>query len=260
MLSSTIMLPCSWVCFFCPISGLRSHTSVSGASPVSWRVNTTVVVYVIRLSPDFLWQSEAAAMARLLLLFVGFYCCREEAIVIEEARAALPETDRWEPGLQMVRGSLGRQETTRGSKTQGLPQWLLSSLLSTPCLSAFLCSLSASSPVCELSCLLDMINGPGIRRPARFRFTLQSREESCTSLCLLLGRWRVSWSSLQGWAGTFITQICTWLSVLSCTNHKGWWLKSFHWHKISFNFALPFNTPFLRLSTGHLKETFSLGS
>lgn len=205
----------SWVWLLHPIRGLHLHTLVSGASPMSWRVNTTVVVYVIRLSPDFLWQSEAAAMAGLLLLFAGFYCCREEAIAIERALAALPETDRWEPGLQMVRGSLGGRETIWGSKTQGLPRWLLSSPLSTPRLSACRCSLSASSPVRELSCLLDMINGPDLRRTARFGFTLQSWEESCTPLCLLLGRWRVSWSSLQGWGGTFFPQICTWLSVFS---------------------------------------------
>lgn len=51
-------------------------------------VNTTVVVYVILLSPHFLWQSEAAATAGATSTFVGFYCCGEEAIAIERALVA----------------------------------------------------------------------------------------------------------------------------------------------------------------------------
>lgn len=74
-------------------------------------------------------------------------------------------------------------------------------LLSSPRLSACLRSLSASSPARELCCLLDMIYGPGLHRIARFGFTLQSPKESCIPRCLLVGRWRVSWSSLQGWGG-----------------------------------------------------------
>lgn len=42
-----------------------------------------------------------------------------------------------------------------------------------------------------------------------FGFTLQSPEESCLPLCLLVGRWRVSWSSPQGWGAMFFPQICT---------------------------------------------------
>lgn len=56
--------------------------------------------------------------------FVGFYCCGEEAIAIERVRVALPDTDRWDPGLQMVRGSLGGRKTTSGSKSRDLPGWL----------------------------------------------------------------------------------------------------------------------------------------
>lgn len=56
------------------------------------------------------------------------------------------------------------------------------SLLTSPRLSACLRSLSVSSPARELSCLLDMISGPGLRRIARFGFTLQSLEESCVPL------------------------------------------------------------------------------
>lgn len=126
---------------------------------------------------------------------------------------------------------------------------LLSPLLSSPRLSACLHSLSASSPARELSCLLDMINGPGLRRIARFGFTLKSLEESCVPFCLLVGRWRVSWSSPQGWGGTFFPQICTWLSAFLCTSHKGHRLKSFHWNYVSFNFLSRFNTSFLRFCT-----------
>lgn len=73
--------------------------------------------------------------------------------------------DRWELGLQMVRGSLGGRETTWGSKDSGFASM---TLLSSPRLSACLRSLSASSPARELFCLPDMINGPGPRQIARF--------------------------------------------------------------------------------------------
>lgn len=73
--------------------------------------------------------------------------------------------DRWELGLQMVRGSLGGREITWGSKDSGFASM---TLLSSPRLSACLRSLSASSPARELFCLPDMINGPGPRQIARF--------------------------------------------------------------------------------------------
>lgn len=187
--------------------------------------------------------------------FVGFYCCGEEAIAIEWVRVALPETDRWEPGLQMVRGSLGGRETTRGSKTQGFPRWLSSPLFfpHLACLPACLHPLSASSPARELSCLLDMINGPGLHRIARFGFTLQSQEESCVLLCLLVGRWRVSWSSPQGWGATFFPQICTWLSAFSCANHKRPLTKIL---SLQLCFPLFLIPPSSGLIQGHWKESF----
>lgn len=115
----------------------------------------------------------------------------------------------------------GRTRNNPRIKDSGFPSMTsLPSLLSSPRLAACLHSLSASSPARELYCLLDMINGPGLCRIARFGFTLQSLEVSCVPLCLLVGRWRVSWSSPQGWGGTFFPQICTWLSAFSCTSHK----------------------------------------
>lgn len=151
----------------------------------------------------------------------------------------------------------GRTRNNQRIKDSGFPSMtLLFSLLSSPrlsaclpaCLPAFLHSLSASSPARELSCLLDMINGPGLHWIARFGFILQSQEESCVLLCLLVGRWRVSWSSPQGWGGTFFPQICTWLSAFFCANHKRPLTKI-----LSLQLCFSLFTSFLRFNTRTLK-------
>lgn len=117
-----------------------------------------------------------------------------------------------------------------------------SSLLSSPRLYACLRSLSASSPARALSCLLNMINGPDLCQIARFEFIFQSLEVSCVPFCLLVGRWTVSWSSLQGRGGIFFPQICTWLPAFSCTSHKRPFIE------IAFPWIFPslFKTSFLR--------------
>lgn len=256
MLSSDKVLHYSWVCLFRPIRGMHLHTLVSGASPTSWRVNTSVVVYVIRLSPDFLWQSKASAMAGLLLLFVGFYCCREEAIVIERALAALPETDRWEPGLQMVRVSLGGRETTWGSKTQGClddssPLFcphLACLPASAPCL---LPRLSVSCPVILTWSIAQAFAGlPGLgslcshgRRAVRLSVFCWADEESAGAHCRDEGVHFFHRSALD----------CLFFPAQAI---KGWWLKPFHWNKISLNFPSLFNTSFLRFGTWTFEGNF----
>lgn len=165
---------------FLPIGGLRLRALVCGASPMC---RSEYYCCCLHYPPfhSLPLTEQGCSHGWATSTFVGFYCCGEEAIAIERALVALPKTGRWEPGLQMVRGSLGGRETTRGSKTQGFPRWLLSPL-SSPRLRACFCSLSAPLPACELSCLLDMISGPALCWVARFGFTPQSLEVSCAPL------------------------------------------------------------------------------
>lgn len=110
------------VCLFLPIRGLRLHTLVCGASPMSW---SEYYCCCLRYPPfsSLPLTERGRSYSWATSTFVGFYCCGEEAIAIEWVLVVLPERGRWEPGLQMVRGSLGGWETF-GSKTQGLPRWL----------------------------------------------------------------------------------------------------------------------------------------
>lgn len=194
---------------------LRLHSLVCGASPMSW---SEYYCCCLRYPPfpSLPLTEGGCSYSWATSTFVGFYCCGEEAIAIERALVALPETDRWEPGLQMVGGSLGGRETTWGSKTRGLPRWLSSLLTSPVCLPLL--------SVCFLACLWVVLSSWHDQwpRPAphcQVGFTHQSLEEK-VPFCLLVGRWRVSWSSPQGWGGTFFPQICTWLSAFSCMSHK----------------------------------------
>lgn len=139
-----------WVCLFLPIRGLRLHALVCGASPMSW---SEYYCCCLRYPPfpSLPLTEQGCSYSWATSTFVGFYCCGEEAIAIERALVALPETDRWEPGLQMVRGSLGGRETTWGSKTQDLPQWL-SSLLYSPHLACLPASTLCLLPRLPESC------------------------------------------------------------------------------------------------------------
>lgn len=116
--------------------------------------------------------------------------------------------------LQMVGGSLrGREKKKTRIKETGFPSMTaLSPFLSSPQLSACLRSPSASLPGRQLFCLPDMINGIGQCGAARFGFTLQSQEVRRVPPCLLVGRWRVSWSSPQG----HVRQIFFHRSALDC--------------------------------------------
>lgn len=130
----------------------------------------------------------------------------------------------WTIASGLARERQVRARATDGERKSGRMRnnlWIKDSgfasmtLLYTPRLSACLPSLSASSPAGELACLFDRSMAQACRID-RFRFTLESLEPSCVPFWLLVGSWRVSWTSPQGWGGTFFPQICTWLSVLSC--------------------------------------------
>lgn len=200
---------------FLPIGGLRLHALVCGASPMC---RSEYYCCCLHYPPfhSLPLTEQGCSHGWATSTFVGFYCCGEEAIAIERALVALPKTGRWEPGLQMVRGSLGGRETTRGSKTQGFPRWLLSPLFTSP---AHLFLLS----VCSLACLWTVLSSWHDQWPSTvlgcqvWVHSSVTGGELCSSV---VGRWRVSWSSRQGWGGAFFPQICTWLSGFSSAGHK----------------------------------------
>lgn len=241
-------------CLFLPIKALRLHTLVCGASPMSW---SEYYCCCLRYPPfpSLPLTERGSSYSWATSTFVGFYCCGEEAIAIERALVALPETDRWEPGLQMVRGSLGGRETTVGSKTQGLPRWL-SSLLSSPRPSACLPSLSAPLPARELSFLFD-----------------RSLVQACarlTALGSLLSHWRravflsVFWWADEESAGPHHRDEGAHFfhrSALDCLLFPAQAIratdsKRFHWNHVSFNFLFFLMTPSSDFVEGHLKEFF----
>lgn len=81
--------------------------------------------------------------------------------------------------------------------------------------------------------------------------------ELCSSV---VGRWRVSWSSRQGWGGAFFPQICTWLSGFSSAGHKRpltvW---NIFIDVIFSSFFLSLIPSCTGLVQGHLKETLFAG-
>lgn len=88
----------------------------------------SILLLLFTLSSFPFTSSDRAGLqprARATSTFVGFYCYWEEAIAIERVLATVPDTDRWEPGLQMVRGSMGGRGWR--SKTHAFPRWLSSS-------------------------------------------------------------------------------------------------------------------------------------
>lgn len=194
--------------------------------------------------------------ARLQPLLGYFYFCR----FLLFGRGS---NSNWTSSSGLVRDRQVRARTTDGEGKSGRmrnnprikdPGFPSMTLLSSPRLSACLRSLSASSPACELYCLLDMINGPGLHRIAGFGFSLQSSGR-CVPLCLLVGRWRVSWSSPRGWGGTFFPLICTEPSCFFLARYKRPLIKIPYWNYISFNFPCIMIPP----SSGHLRESFFAG-
>lgn len=239
-------------CLFLPIKALRLHTLVCGASPMSW---SEYYCCCLRYPPfpSLPLTERGSSYSWATSTFVGFYCCGEEAIAIERALVALPETDRWEPGLQMVRGSLGGRETTVGSKTQGLPRWL-SSLLSSPRPSACLPSLSAPLPARELSFLFD-----------------RSLVQACArlpALGSLLSHWRravflsVFWWADEESAGPhhrdegahFFHRSALYCLLFPAQAERATDSKRFHWNHVSFNFLFFWMAPSSDFVEGHLKE------
>lgn len=205
---------CGWECSLYIRLCLSTLLTTSQKKKKNAGVNTTVVVYIILFPPHFLWQSEGCRHGWATSTFEGFYCCGEEAIAIERARVALPETDRWEPGCRWWEEVCEDEKKNKTRiKETGFPSMTaLSPFLSSPQLSACLLSPSASLPGRQLFCLPDMINGIGQCGAARFGFTLQSQEVRRVPPCLLVGRWRVSWSSPQG----HVRQIFFHRSALDC--------------------------------------------
>lgn len=78
---------------FLPIKGLRLHTLVCGASPTSWSEYYCCCLHYPPF-PSLPLTERGSGYSWATSTFVGFYCCREEAIAIERAPVAWPETDR----------------------------------------------------------------------------------------------------------------------------------------------------------------------
>lgn len=153
----------------------------------------------------------------------------------------------------------GRTRNNPRIKGSGFPSMtVFSSPLSSPRLRACFCSLSAPLLACELSCLLDVINGPALCRVARFGFTPQSLEVSCAPL----------WWADEESAGAhgrdegvhFFHR-----SALDCLVFPALVIKG-HWLSEIFLLTLYFHHFFLSLIPsctglvqGHLKETLFAG-
>lgn len=147
--------------------------------------------------------------------FVGFYCCGEEAIAIERALVDFARDRQVRARATDGERKSGRTRNNLRIK-EGLPRWL-PSFLSSPhpaCLPASALCLFPRLPVSCPVFLTWSVAQACAGLPGLGSLSSHSRRAVFLS-CLLVGRWRVSWSSPQGWGGTFFPQICTWRSAFS---------------------------------------------
>lgn len=173
----------------------------------------------------------------------------------------------WTSASGLARDGQVRARATDGERKSGKTRNNLrikeSGFASMTGLSSFFTSPVYVAPlsVCFPACLwvvpsFRQIDGPGLYWSARFGFTLESLEKSCVPFCLLVGRWRVSWTSPQGWRGTFFPQICTCLAAFPTQAIGDQGLNCLHWNCISLNFLYFVSTDPIHLAKGHLKESF----
>lgn len=225
------------MCLILPIRGLRLHALVCGASPVSRSEYYCCCLHYPPF-PSLPLTEQGRSYSWATSTFVGFYCCGEEAIAIERALVAKPETGRWGQGLQMVRGSLEGRGTTVGSKTQTLLQWL--ALLSSPHPSTCLPAHYVSLPARELT--FWQINGSGLCQVwVHFRVT---GRKPCSFLSSG-GQMKSQLHLTTGMRGhIFSTDLHLTLYVFPPKTTKGHYLKIL-WLKSNFLwFSLPFSNLF----------------
>jgi len=122
-----------WVSLFLSMGGLYLHAvACSGSLKCFSEYYCCCLCYPPFPSLPLTEQSCSHCWATST--FEGFYCCREEAIAIERALVALPETDRWEPGYRWWKEVWEDEKQPKDQRVRvSLDECsLLSSLLTSP--------------------------------------------------------------------------------------------------------------------------------